>query len=46
MKVKKKELLEALELLYRSCQPSGSLALYDARAKAKKIIEKARSGEE
>ena len=52
MSVSKKELLHALNLLYSSCMPSGSLALYNARKNAKKILDKTekesmkKSGEE
>ena len=52
MSVSKKEILDALNLLYFSCMPSGSLALYNARKNAKKILDEAekeitkKSGEE
>ena len=42
MNVDKRDILDALEILYDSCQPSESLALYNARIRAKKIIEQAK----
>ena len=52
MSVTKKQVLDALDLLYSCCMPSGSLALYNAKKNAKKGLDDAakesikKSGEE